>query len=164
MSINFLRQMAMSTTWICLSPHTNWSFQCHITRSGCREKTIQITYFYLIFNGAELAVASNMGLEMPMAVLKAMYFEKIKVLLHTIDSKFLIDLTKKFVEFFPQIVNLSKLWAHRMVTQALANKAGISAHRVSQMEIILVFPENRIIIPFARVDYIGCSTSLEWLR
>ena len=164
MSINFLRQMAMSTTWICLSPHTNWSFQCHITRSGCREKTIQITYFYLIFNGAELAVASNMGLEMPMAVLKAMYFEKIKVLLHTIDSKFLIDLTKKFVEFFPQIVNLSKLWAHRMVTQALANKAGISAHRVSQMEIILGFPENRIIIPFAPVDYIGCSRSLEWLR
>ena len=50
-----------------------------------------------------------MGLEMTMAVLKAMYFEKIKVLLHTIDSKFLIDLTKKFVEFFPQIVNLSKL-------------------------------------------------------
>jgi hypothetical protein len=78
-------------------------------RSGCREKSIQITHFYLRVNGAELAVALNMGLEMPMAVLKAMYFEELKVLLHTINSKFLIDLTKKIIEIFPQIVNLSKL-------------------------------------------------------
>ena len=50
-----------------------------------------------------------MGFEMPMAVLKAMYFEEIKVLLHKINSKFLIDLTKNIVEFLPQIVYLPKV-------------------------------------------------------
>lgn len=65
----------------------------HIMRSGCRETSIWMTHFCLTVNGPELCSRIYMGLEMPMAMLKGMYFEEIKVLLHKTSSKFLIDLT-----------------------------------------------------------------------
>ena len=56
----------------------------------------------------------------PSPVLEAMYFEQIQLLLHKLNNEVLIDLTKKLIELFPQVVDFAKL---EQVAQTLAFQA-----------------------------------------